>query len=75
MPEKRSLSGKPGAVAVALLLVLTAWGNAEIMIVVAVLGLVVSGIVFRQRIAPDSVLSAAVGCVLAIAVGLIMLLQ
>ena len=75
MLDDRSLSGKTAAVAVALLLILTAWGNAEVMLVVAVLGLVVSGVFFRKQTTQGSALSAALGCVLAIAVALIMLLR
>ena len=71
----QSLSDRLAAVAVALLLILTAWGNAEIMLIVAVLGLVVSAILLRKRITQGGAISAALGCVVAVAVALIMLLR
>jgi hypothetical protein len=71
--DNQSLSEKLAAVAVALLLILTAWGNAVVMLVVAAIGLVVSVILFRKRIARGGALSAALGFVLAIAIALIML--
>ena len=69
-----SLSDKMAAVAVALLLILTAWGNATIMLIVSVLGLVLSAILLRKRITQGGALPAALGCVVAIAVALVMLL-
>jgi hypothetical protein len=63
------------AVAVALLLILTAWGNAVIMLIVAALGLAVSLMLFRKQITRGGALSATLGCVLAIAIGLVMLLR
>ena len=73
--DTQSLSDRLAAVAVALLLILTAWGNAEIMLIVAVLGLVVSAILLRKRITQGGAISAALGCVVAVAVALIMLLR
>ena len=75
MTNDQTLSGKLAAIAVALLLILTAWGNAEIMLIVAVIGLVMSAILLRKRNPQDGALSAALGCVVAIAVALIMLLR
>ena len=73
--DTQSLSDRLAVVAVALLLILTAWGNAEIMLIVAVLGLVVSAILLRKRITQGGAISAALGCVVAVAVALIMLLR
>jgi hypothetical protein len=72
--NNQSLSDKLAAVAVALLLILTAWGNAVIMLVVAVLGLVASVIYFRRRITRGGALSAIIGSVVAVAIALIVLL-
>jgi hypothetical protein len=73
--DTQSLSDRLAAVAVALLLILTAWGNAEIMLIVAVLGLVVSAILLRTRITQGGALSAALGCMVAVAVAVVMLLR
>jgi hypothetical protein len=73
--DDQTLSDKLAAMAVALLLILTAWGNGAIMLIVAVLGLVVSVILFRKRITQGGALSAALGCIVAVAVALIMLLR
>jgi O-antigen ligase len=75
MMDDQTLSDKLAAIAVALLLILTAWGNAAIMLIVAVLGLIVSATLFRKRITKGGALSAALGCIVAVAVALIMLLQ
>jgi hypothetical protein len=71
--DNQSRSDKLAAVAVALLLILTAWGNAVAMLVVAVLGLVASVLFYQKRISHHAVLSAMLGFVLAIATSLIML--
>lgn len=72
--DNQPLSDKLAALAVALLLILTAWGNAVVMLVVAILGFVASVIFFRKQITRGGALSATLGFVLAIAIGLIMLL-
>ena len=75
MTSDQTLSDKLAAIAVALLLILTAWGNAAIMLTVSALGLVVSAILLRRRITQGGALSAALGCVVAVAVALVMLLR
>jgi hypothetical protein len=47
--NSQSQSDKIAAAAVALLLILTAWGNAVVMLIFAVLGLVVCVILLRTR--------------------------
>jgi hypothetical protein len=73
--DNQSLSDRLAAVAVALLLILTAWGNAVVMLAVAVLGVAASVIFFRIRITRGGALSATLGFVLAFAIALIMLLR
>ena len=73
--ENQSLDDKLAAVAVSLLLILAAWGNAVVMLVVAVLGLFVSVLFFRKRMARGGALSATLGFALAIAISSIMLLR
>jgi hypothetical protein len=73
--DNQTLSDKLAAVAVALLLILTAWGNAMTMLIVAALGLAVSLILFRKQITRGGALSATLGSVLAIAIALVMLLR
>lgn len=75
MTDDLTLTDKMAATGVALLLILTAWGNATIMLIVSALGLVVSAILCRKRITQGGALSAALGCVVAIAVALVMLLR
>ena len=71
----QSLNDKLAALAVAMLLVLTAWGNAVAMLVVAALGLVVGLLFFRKSITQGGALAATVGFVLAIVIALVMLLR
>ena len=73
--ESKSLSDKLAAVAVAVLLILTAWGNAAIMLIAAAIGLVVSAILFRIQLTRGGALSATLGCVVAIAIALVMQLR
>ena len=75
MTDDQTLSDKMAAIVVALLLILSAWGNATIMLIVSVLGLVVSAILLRTRITQVGALSAALGCVVAVAVAVVMLLR
>jgi hypothetical protein len=73
--NNQSLSDKLAALVVAVLLILTAWGNAVALLVVAVLGLAVGVLLFRKSIARGGALAATVGFVLAIVIALIMLLR
>jgi len=73
--NNQSLSDKLAALAIAVLLILTAWGNALAMLVVAVLGLVVGLVFFRKSIVRGGALAATVGFVLAIVIALVMLLR
>ncbi|MGB5932787.1 MAG: hypothetical protein WBH57_06960 [Anaerolineae bacterium] len=73
--DNQSLSDKLATVAVAVLLILTAWGNALAMLVVAVLGLVVGLLFFRKSMGRGGALAATVGFVLAILIALVMLLR
>jgi len=72
--DNQSLSDKLAAVAVAVLLILTAWGNAVVMLVVAALGLAVMVFFLRKNVARGGTLAATVGFVLAIGLALIPLL-
>ena len=71
----RALLDKLAALAVAVLLILTAWGNAEAMLLVSVIGLGAGLILFRRSMAQGGALAALVGFVLAIGIALIMLLR
>ena len=73
--NNQSLSDKLAALAVAVLLILTAWGNAFAMLVVALLGLVIGLLFFRRSIGRGGVLAATVGFILAIVIALIWLLK
>lgn len=73
--NKRSLSDKFTTLVVVMLLILTAWGNAVAMLVVAGIGLVVSLLLFRKSIARGGALTATVGFVLAIIIASVMLLR
>ena len=53
-----------GAVGVALLLILTAWGNALAMLIVSILGLI-AALVFRRRFLRGSAMVLVVGCTVA----------
>ena len=66
MKEKRLPDGAAAA-AVALVLLLTAWGNAYAMLLVGIVGLIVGLVFFRNTLARGGALAALVGCLLAIA--------
>jgi hypothetical protein len=57
-----------GAVSVALLLLLTAWGNAWAMVIASALGLIAGLILFRGSLLRGAVLAATVACVMAAAI-------
>jgi hypothetical protein len=69
----QSILDKFAAIAVSLLLILTAWGNAQMMLIVATLGLVAMLFIFRKEINQGGALAATVGFVLAIGVTLVKL--
>jgi hypothetical protein len=71
--NNQTLSDKFAVIAIAVLLILTAWGNALAMLVVSVLGLVVGLLFFRKSIARGGALAATVGFVLAIIIALVLL--
>ncbi len=74
--SSQSLSDRFAVVVVVLLLVLTAFGNALATFLVALVLLVAVFILFRERgLARGGVLAATVGCAVAIAIALIMLLR
>jgi hypothetical protein len=62
----QSISDKFAAIVVALLLILTAWGNAMVMLIFATLGLVVYVLISRRNIARGGSLAATVGFIFAI---------
>lgn len=63
------------AIGVALMLVLTAWGNAIAMAVVSVMGLVVALIVFKGRSLKGTLLSATVAFAVGAVIAFIILSQ
>jgi hypothetical protein len=73
--DKQPLNDKWAALVVAVLLILTAWGNAVAMLVFAALGLVVGLLLFRKSITRGGALAAIVGFVVAIAIAPVMLLR
>lgn len=73
--KKQRLSGWGAAAAVALVLLLTAWGNAYAMLLVGIAGLVVGLVFFRKSLARGGALAALVGCLLAIALAIVTLLR
>lgn len=54
-----------GAVVVAALLILTAWGNAIAMFIASAIGVVVALVAFRKRMHRGSVLVGLIACVVA----------
>jgi len=73
--NNQSHSDKFAALAVAILLILTAWGNAVAMLVVSLLGLAVGFLFFRKSVARGGALAATVGFVLAIIIAVVFLLR
>ena len=73
--DRQSQSDKIAAAAVALLLILTAWGNAVPMLVVASLGLAVTTVLMRRSVARDGALAVTVGLGLAVGLASVLLLR
>ena len=73
--DNQNISAKFAAVAMALLLILIAWGNAMVMLIVAIIGLVVFVLISRENITRGGALAAIVGFVLAIVIRLVMMLR
>jgi hypothetical protein len=71
--DNQSRLDKLAAITVALLLILTAWGNAVVMFIVASLGLVVFVLISQKNITRGGALAAAVGFALAIGISLVTL--
>lgn len=74
MKEKR-LSDWAAAAAVALVLLLTAWGNAYAMLMVGIVGLIVGLVFFRSTLARGGPLAALVGYLLAITLATVTLFR
>jgi hypothetical protein len=64
-----------GAIVVAVLLILTAWGNAFALLATSLIGLVIGLIVFRGESIRESLLAATVGCAVAVVVALVILVH
>ncbi len=73
--ENQSLEDKFAALTIAVLLILTAWGNAVAMLVVSIPGLVAWALFFRKSMVRGGALVVTVGFVLAIAIALVILLR
>ena len=71
-----STSDKLSAIAVTLLLILTPWGNATVMLIVAILGILVGLLfIFRENKTRGGALAATVGFEIAISISLMKLLR
>jgi hypothetical protein len=73
--NNQSLSEKLAAVAVALLLILTAMGNASLMFIFAVIGLAAFIFIYRKNITRGGTLAATMGIALAISISLVVLMS
>jgi len=74
--NKQSTSDKLSAVIVAVLIILTAWGNATVMLIVAILGLLVGLLfIFRESKTRGGALAATVELAIAIGISQMKLLR
>jgi hypothetical protein len=74
--NNQSTSDRLSVVAAALLLILTPWGNATVMLIVAILGLLVAMLfIFRENKTRGGALAATVGLAIAIGISLMKLLR
>lgn len=73
--NNQSLNDKLATIVVAVLLILTAWGNAVVMLVVSLLGLAVGLLFFRKSITQGGSLAAIDSFALAIIIAFVMLLR
>jgi hypothetical protein len=63
-----------GVIVVAVLLILTAWGNAFALLTASLIGLAIGLIVFRGELFRESLLAATVGCAIAVVVAFMTLM-
>ena len=73
--ENRSLTDELAAITVALLLILTALGNATVMLFFAVIGLPVWIFIFRKTITRGETLIASIGFAVTISISLVLLVS
>jgi len=73
--DNHGQSERWAALAVAVLVILTAWGNALAMLVFGALGLAGGLLLFRKSIARGGALAATVGFAVAIVIALVTLLR
>jgi len=73
--KKQRLPVWAAAATVALVLLLTAWGNAYAMLLVGIVGLIVGLVFFRSTLTRGGALAALVGCLLAIVLAMVMLIR
>jgi hypothetical protein len=73
--KEQRLSDWAAAAAVALVLLLTAWGNAYAMLLAGIVGLIVGLVFFRNTVARGGALAALVGCLLAIGLAIVALFR
>lgn len=60
------------ALAVAMLLILTAWGNALAMFVFSAVALVIGVVIFGKKLVPEGIVAAVLACAIAVIVALIL---
>ena len=70
----QSLSDEYEAVVVAILLILTAWGNAMAMLIVGAIGLVVFVLISRKNMPRGGAMAAIAGFILSMVIALAMML-
>jgi hypothetical protein len=73
--ENQTLSDELAAITVALLLILTALGNATVMLIGAVIGLPVWIFIFRKNITRGETWIASIGFAMAIGISLVFLVS
>ena len=69
----QSILDKFAVMAVSLLLILTAWSNATVMLIVSILWLVLFALISKKNITRGGVLAATIGFVIAIGIALVTL--
>jgi hypothetical protein len=69
----QSISDKLAVIAVSMLLILTAWTNAAVMLIVSILWLILFSLISKENITRGGALAATIGFVIAIGISLILL--
>ena len=71
----QTMSDRLAVIAVSVLLILTAWSNATVMLIASLLWLILFALISKKNITPGGALAAAIGFLIAIGISLVTVFQ